>query len=237
MDNPMTVFQYHPDILKAYPQLVGGVIVARGVRNAVSPAELQAAYLEEQKAVIGRVGNTSPSDIASLAAWRAAFRAFGVDPTQYRSAGESLLRRLTKKGDIPSINTLVDIGNLVSIRYQLPVAVFDAKQLQGAITVHFADGTETFTDLNTNETEHPAVGEVVFTDEAKTVHARRWCWRQSDQSAARAESTDVVITCEAHHASADHDVRAALTDLLALLKQFVGGEQQSAVLGKDTIGI
>ena len=39
-----------------------------------------------------------------------------------RSAAEALLRRLTKQGSIPSINTLVDIGNLVSIRYALPVA-------------------------------------------------------------------------------------------------------------------
>ena len=28
-------------------------------------------------------------------------------------------------GDIPSINTLVDIGNLVSIRYVLPIAIVD----------------------------------------------------------------------------------------------------------------
>ena len=46
-----------------------------------------------------------------------AIRGFGVDPTQYRSAAEALLRRLSKSGEIPSINALVDLGNLVSIRY------------------------------------------------------------------------------------------------------------------------
>jgi hypothetical protein len=58
------------------------------------------------------------------------FRGFGVDPTQYRSAAEALLRRLIKQGELPSIGTLVDLANLVSIRYALPVAVFD----QGGIT-------------------------------------------------------------------------------------------------------
>ncbi len=233
----MTFFQYHPDILKAYPQLVGGVIVARGVQNGPSPDELKAAYLAEQKAVIERVGSTSPGEIPALAAWRAAFRAFGVDPTQYRSAAEALLRRLTKKGDIPSINTLVDIGNLVSIRYQLPVAVLDINRLQGGITVHFADGTEKFTDLNTNEVEHPAVGEVIFTDEAKTVHARRWCWRQSDQCAARDDTTDALITVEAHHADGERDIRAALQDLLTLLKNSTHGTMAAAVLGKERAGM
>ncbi|MFN8371974.1 MAG: phenylalanine--tRNA ligase beta subunit-related protein [Anaerolineae bacterium] len=233
----MAHFQYHPDILKAFPQLVGGAIVAHGLRNGPSSDALKAAYFSEQQAVISRVGNTSPSEIPSLAAWRGAFRTFGVDPTQYRSAGESLLRRLTKKGDIPSINMLVDIGNLVSIRYHLPVAVLDLDRLQGGITVHFADGSETFTDLNTNESEHPAAGEVIFTDAAKTVHARRWCWRQSDQCAARDDTTNALITVEAHHADGEHDIRAALADLLALMQQYAGGEYESAVLGKERAGI
>ena len=95
------------------------------------------------------------SELPSLAAWRRAFRAFGVDPTGYRSAAEALLRRLTKQGSIPSINTLVDIGNLVSIRHALPVAVFDQRAMTGGTTVRFATGDETFTDLGTGERESP----------------------------------------------------------------------------------
>jgi DNA/RNA-binding domain of Phe-tRNA-synthetase-like protein len=63
---------------------------------------LEAAYRAEQQAVIARIGSRPLSEIESLAAWRSAFRAFGVEPTQYRSAAEALLRRLTKKGDIPA---------------------------------------------------------------------------------------------------------------------------------------
>jgi DNA/RNA-binding domain of Phe-tRNA-synthetase-like protein len=125
------------------------------------------------------------SQIPALAAWRSAFRGFDVDPTQYRSASESLLRRLPKKGDIPSINLLVDLGNLVSIRYALPVAVFDTRALQGAVSVHFANGSERYTTLGQSEVDHPEPGEVVFSDETGLVIARRWCWRQSDQSAAQ----------------------------------------------------
>src|SRR4051794_16033638 len=116
----MTVFQYHPDILARYPHLVGGVLIAYDVRNGASSAELLNAYSAEQQATLARIGDTPLSQIESLAAWRGVFRSFGVDPTQIRSAGEALLRRVTKQGDIPSINTLVDIGNLVSIRYALP---------------------------------------------------------------------------------------------------------------------
>ncbi|MBI1256089.1 MAG: hypothetical protein GC204_01340 [Chloroflexi bacterium] len=232
----MTTFQYHPDILTRYPNVIGGVIVAHGVRNGASPPELLAAYQAEQQATLVRIGSTPLSQIDSLAAWRTVFRSFGVDPTQIRSAGEALLRRLTKQGDIPSINTLVDIGNLVSIRYGLPVAMVDLRSATGAITVKFADGTESFTNLGQPEVTHPDSGEVIFADEANLVFARRWCWRQSDQSASREDTTDLLVTVEAQHENSRAEVEAAVNDLVSLLQQYTKAALSSAVLDKNTGG-
>lgn len=226
----MHIFEYHPDILARFPQVVGGAILARDVTNGPTPASLQALYQEEQQRVLQRIGDTPLSQIESLAAWRRAFREFGVDPTQYRSAAEALLRRLTKKGSIPNINLLVDIGNLVSIRYGLPVAVFERRALQGTVTVHFADGSERYSELGVSEEEHPEPGEVVFSDETKLVVARRWCWRQSEPSAAVEQTRECVITIEAHHATGHADIEAALGDLLTLLNEYAGGTFISAIL-------
>jgi DNA/RNA-binding domain of Phe-tRNA-synthetase-like protein len=226
----MSTFQYHADILTRYPALVGGVILAQGLTNGPTPDALRAEYEAEQQATLARIGKKPLSEIESLSAWRGAFRAFGIDPTQYRSAAEALLRRLTKQGNIPSINALVDIGNLVSIRHALPVAVLDTRHVQGAITVHFADGSERYTPLGEAVVEHPEPGEVIFSDETKLVVARRWCWRQSDQSAARAETTDVIITVEAHHATGRHDVQAAVDELVSLLGRYAGGTSKSGIL-------
>src|SRR5436309_10736449 len=219
----MNIFQYHPAILARYPAVVGGAILAQGMTNGPTPASLQAAFQAEQQVTLRRIGDTPLSQIESLAAWRNALRGFDVDPTQYRSAAEALLRRLTKKGDIPCINLLVDLGNLVSIRYALPVAVFDTSTLNGAVTVHFADGSERYTTLGQDEQEHPEVGEVVFSDDTKLVIARRWCWRQSDQSAAQQETTQALITVEAHHTQPKEDVDAALDDLRTLLHTYADG--------------
>ena len=226
----MLIFKYHPDILTRYPQIVGGAILARNVTNGPTPARLQELYQAEQQSVIQRIGSTPLSQIESLAAWRHAFRGFGVDPTQYRSAAEALLRRLTKKGDIPSINLLVDLGNLVSIRYALPVAVFERRALQGTVTVHFADGSERYSELGESAEAHPEPGEVVFSDETKLVVARRWCWRQSEPSAAVTQTQECLITIEAHHATGRNDIEAALHDLLALLQEFAGGTSSSTIL-------
>ena len=206
------------------------MIVARGLTNPPTPEALRERYLDEQAAVKARIGAKPLSELPTLSAWRRAISAFGVSPTKYRSAAESLLRRLTKKGDIPCINTLVDIGNLVSIRYGLPVAIFDTRQIAAPITVRYADGSEHFTDLGSDKIVQPEPGEVIFSDEENMVVARRWCWRQSATSAAKESTTDAIITVEAHHAGGHGDIEKALTDLTALLEEYAGGRQACAVL-------
>lgn len=224
------MFQYDEAIMARFPQTVGGVIVGTGLRNAVIPAELEARYVAAQQQTIARIGATSLGDIPSLKAWRGVFSAFGLNPTKTRSAPEALLRRLTKKGDVPSINPLVDMGNLVSMRYALPIAIFDTRDLTGTLTVKFADGSERYTELGSDRVEHPEVGEVVFADDMGLVFARRWCWRQSYQSAAQASTENVLITIEAQHDGGHTDVEHAMSDLLDLLKTFAGGDYQSALL-------
>jgi DNA/RNA-binding domain of Phe-tRNA-synthetase-like protein len=86
----MTIFQYDAALLARYPALVGGALLAHGVTNGPTPAALRAAYRAEQQATLHRIGPTPLSQIDALAAWRAAFRGFGVEPTQYRNGQHPL---------------------------------------------------------------------------------------------------------------------------------------------------
>jgi DNA/RNA-binding domain of Phe-tRNA-synthetase-like protein len=226
----MILFSYDPSLANKFTSIRGGVIWARDLANGPTTPALAEAFRAEQMAVIEKIANTPLSAIQSLSAWRRTFSAFGVKPTQYRSAAEALLRRLTKTGDIPNLNLLVDIGNLVSIRYGLPVAFFDRRGFTGTLTVTFAAGDEQFTDLGSDNVTHPETGEVIFVDEQRLVSARRWCWRQSDQSACRDDTTEALITVEGLHDSAEDDVQGALEDLDALLREYVPGVQLESAL-------
>jgi DNA/RNA-binding domain of Phe-tRNA-synthetase-like protein len=214
----VTRFRYDPGVTARFPGVVGGVIHAADVCNPPAAPDLADAFQAEQLAIRERLAQSPLSELPTLAAWRSVFRGFGVDPTQYRSAAEALLRRLTKQGELPTISTLVDLANLVSIRYALPVAVFDLREFSGGITVRFARGDEPWTDLGASEAAHPEPGEVIFADDADAVCARRWCWRQSRASAAREDTSEILVTVEGHHATAAADVAAALDDLEALLR-------------------
>jgi DNA/RNA-binding domain of Phe-tRNA-synthetase-like protein len=211
------VFAYDERITTSFPTIRAGVVHARGLVNGPCPPALLAEYRAEQSAVRARMDGTAIADRPSIAAWRRAFSQFGAKPTQYRNAAEALLRRLTKQGGIPSINTLVDIGNLVSIRYGLPVAVLDLAGIDGPVTVRFAEGHERFTDLGETEPVTPDPGEVVFVDGSGVAAARRWCWRQSAQSATGPTTVEAIIVVEGHHETAAEEVVRASADLVALL--------------------
>jgi DNA/RNA-binding domain of Phe-tRNA-synthetase-like protein len=229
----MYTFRYTPQITAEFPSIQAGVLLGRGMANRPTPEALKERYFAEQQAVLAQIGDTPLSELESLSAWRGAFRQFGVNPTKYRSAIEALLRRLTKKGDIPSINALVDIGNLVSIRYRVPVAVFDAGRTNGSISVQFAAGEERFTPLFEKAFEHPEPGEVIFIDGNGLVAARRWCWRQSDQSASRPDTHAVIVVTEAHHPGALADVQQAIADFQALAAEFLGGEMVTGLVNGE----
>jgi len=211
-------FGYASAVVERYPAVRAGIVHATGLANGPSPPGLIDAYTSQQKATADRLATTPIAEIPSIKAWRQAFTRFGAKPTQHRNAAEALLRRIGKQGDIPSINTLVDIGNLVSIRHALPVAVFDLGGIAGTITVGLAEGTEPFTDLGAaGATVSPDPGEVVFVDEEGVVCARRWCWRQSAQSATTSDTVEALAVVEGLHETAAQDVAAAVADLRALL--------------------
>jgi DNA/RNA-binding domain of Phe-tRNA-synthetase-like protein len=211
------MFGYDDAITVRYPAIRAGVIHATGLVNKPSPPGLLDEYHAEQQAARAGLAAVAIADTPSIAAWRRVFTSFGAKPTQHRNAAEALLRRLSKQGDIPSVNTLTDIGNLVSIRYAMPVAVIDRAGISGSITVRFAIGTEPFTDLGAAGSVLPEPGEVIFTDEDGVAAARRWCWRQSAQSATSASTAEALIVTEGHHESAGADTAAAVADLTALL--------------------
>ena len=207
------MFRYDRQILADFPAIRAGVLVAEGVVNGPAAAPLTDRFVGQQSATKRRLEETPIAELPSIVAWRRAFSRFGAKPTQYRNAAEALLRRLAKQGEIPSISTLVDIGNLVSIRHALPVAVFDLDGIDGGITVRHADGTEPFADLGSSETTDPEPGEVVFVDDQARVHARRWCWRQSADSATGPNTRRALVVVEGLHETARDDVAAALADL------------------------
>lgn len=207
-------FRHSPDIWRGYPNLVPGVLIARGL---AADRDVRARTAEYEALARARLDVATEGDWPEIQAWRRAFSQMGLKPTQYRCAAESLLRRFRKEGALPSLHPLVDLCNAMSLAFGIPIAVFDLSRIEQHLEVRLAMGDERYRSF-AGETEQPDVGEVVFVDAGNAAHARRWTHRQSALSAVRPETSAVLIVAEALHATAFADVSRLLDALASELK-------------------
>jgi DNA/RNA-binding domain of Phe-tRNA-synthetase-like protein len=219
-------FQHRAEIWRDFPDLAAGVLSTGGITADADVAQPVAAHLAAARARLEAGGESA---LPEIQAWRRAFAAQGVRPTQYRCASESLLRRLRKDGALPGVHPLVDLCNAVSAAFAIPVAALDLDRVEGDLEVGYAGGGETY-ETFAGGVEHPDPREVVFVDGGGFAHARRWTNRQSGRSAIRPATTRVLIVAEALHGSAASDV-SKLTDVLAdALRAAWGVTPRAAIL-------
>ena len=66
---------------------------------------------------------------------RKLYRAFHIDPTKHRPSSEALWRRLKNKSDFPSVNPVVDLTNLLSLKFQICFGLYDIDKISGGVEV------------------------------------------------------------------------------------------------------
>lgn len=208
-----TQFRYAPEIRHQFPQLCSRTLLVDGI-NAKSDASIEIARLNA--IADKRLVAASEGEFPEIQAWRRAFAAMGLKPTQYRCASEALLRRYRKEGSLPTLHPLIDLCNAASLAFAIPVAVFDTSKIMGTLTVRFARGDETYESFS-GDIEHPEAGEVIFADDDGRAHARRWTNRQSGWSAVRSTTAQALVVTEALHEMGDEDTAALTSSLAAAL--------------------
>jgi DNA/RNA-binding domain of Phe-tRNA-synthetase-like protein len=219
-------FRHSSAIWTDFPELVPGVLAADGVS---ADTDVEPATEELTSAAAARLRGQPPSALPEIQAWRRAFRRMGFEPTQYRCASESLLRRFAKEGALPRIHPLIDLCNAFSLAFAVPIAVFDVDRVHGDLEVRYGTGTETYESFS-GEVETAPAGEVVFADDAGQAHARRWTHRQSGRSAVRDGTRSVLIVAEALHDSAGADIARLVEALEEKLRAHWPATTRSAVL-------
>jgi DNA/RNA-binding domain of Phe-tRNA-synthetase-like protein len=221
----MTRLVVADEVVQAFGGLRITAIVAAGFDGRGPWPEL-----DERFAALEAAGAPVPAgDDPHIAAWHAAYRAFGTNPRRQRPSAEALLRRLARDGRLPRINPAVDCYNLVSASCRVPAGAFDLGHVAGDIVIRRADGSEAFTPLGEpGTTENPHPGEVVYTDDAGVL-TRHWNHRDADRTKVTEASQQILFLLETVDAAAfgaTLDAAAdSLTGLLASRCRSLAGYQ------------
>ena len=215
----MTCLTVAAEVCAAFPGLRIEAIVAQEFADG-EPWPAVSERLAALEAAAG-AGDMLPAgeEDPHIAAWHAAYRAFGTNPRRERPSVDALRRRLARSGRLPRINPAVDCYNLVSVTAGVPAGAFDLRQVTGDIAVCLADGSEKFVPLGEPGTvETPRPGEVIYTD-ALGVLTRHWNHRDAKRTKVTEASRDIIFLLETvDDAAFGPAVSAAAADLTALLR-------------------
>lgn len=75
---------------------------------------------------------------------RDGYKRLGKDPSRYRLACESLLRRIVKGNSLYRINNVVDAGNILSINLFRSVCVCDLDEIKGDILIRIGSSADEY---------------------------------------------------------------------------------------------
>ncbi len=208
VDHP--VFALRPDY-RALLVAVDGV--TPGPSDQASEVLSQAA-----EAAAGAALHDRPvEDLPHVAAWRAAYRAFGAKPQRTLNSLEALLRRAAADG-LPRVNRFTDLYNAVSVLHQIPLGGEDLARYTGSPRLVRSTGVEPFDTVagGVAVIEYPDPGEVVWCDDAG-VTCRRWNWRQATRTQLREDTTAAVFILDALDPITDDALQTAADDLVGHL--------------------
>jgi lysyl-tRNA synthetase class 2 len=215
------------EIFDRFPDYARHVLVVEGADNTREDEELAGLLMEAQRRVRE---DDSFADIKThpfIASWREAFQTFGANPNKCPPSVANLIKRVRGGSgkDLPYVNSLVAIFNVVSMNHVLPAGGDDLDSVQGNIRLAFAKGNESYTPLGSpDQTERPNPGEVVLLDTGNgEVFCRAWCWKNGDVSKIGTNTRRVAINVDALPPKTPEAGEAAAREVQELVRRFCGG--------------
>ena len=218
------------ELVPAFPKFRVAVVIAEElVLPPTRPEALHRLIREREEAARTRWQDVELSAIPGVAAWREAYKAFGIKRTSYRSSVERLLKRVKAGEGLPPVNLLVDLYNAVSLTHVLCCGADDLDKVTPPLAFRFSRPTDTFIDMGAvageDPNDPPKPREVVYADE-QHVLCRRWNWRQDARTVISPATRRALITLQADGVG---DVDAAADDLTNLLQTFCGAHTRVGV--------
>lgn len=91
------------------------------------------------------------NEIPNIKESRAAYKAFGKDPSRYRISSEALIRRIGQGKGLYEVNTVVDVNNLISIESGFSVGSYDAANIEDNLVFRIGKPGETYLGIGKDE--------------------------------------------------------------------------------------
>lgn len=233
----MSKFIIEKPVWDLFPELSVGIVVAKGVDNSdAKEEELKAELTAALEAANEEAKKHLTSDVISenevVAVWRKAYQQFKTKKG-VRCSIEALLKRASKGNAVSNINPLVDIYNVISLKYALPCGGEDLDKFVGDLRLtQTVDGGDEFLALGDEENDNTLPGEVCYLDDAGAV-CRCFNWRDGIRTMLTENTTNAFLIIECVDPNRKDVMEQAIADLAEQIQTKLGGSVTTSVLTID----
>ncbi len=223
-------FLISPEIFQKYSQLSVGVIVAKDLDNSKKLEEVRKEIRKVETEIRNKYNTKTLSQTPKIDIWRKAYSSFGAKPKENKCSVENLYRLVLQGAPLKHINSIVDIYNLISLKYMLPVGGEDTDKISGDIELTFAKSNDApVLLLGDKDSRPPHKGEVIYKDNISTV-CRRWNWREADRTKLTETTKNAIIIIENLIPSENHTLISALDEMKKLLESYCNAKCKIKIL-------
>lgn len=128
-----------------------GIIHYTKIVVTSSPQMLKGRLQLFQEQLFFEMEDKAVTEFAGIKEWRILWKKFGADPNRYRPSVEALYRRIAKQNYITPMHSAVDLNNFFSMRYEIPMGIYDVDKIQGDITISLGNEETVYEGLNGRE--------------------------------------------------------------------------------------
>jgi len=236
----MSRFIIEEPVWELFPELSVGVVVAKGVDNSeakeeelkdILAAELEKANEEARKYLTAET--LSENEVVSV--WRQAYQQFKTKKG-VRCSIEALLKRASKGNAVGNINPLVDIYNVISLKYALPCGGEDLDHFVGDLRLTKTEGGDEFLALGDEENDNTLPGEVCYLDDAGAV-CRCFNWRDGVRTMLTEETRNAFLIIECVDPNRKDVMEKAIHELAEATRSYLGGTAEVSILTRENPAI
>ncbi len=211
-----------------------GVGIVHNVRNSEYPSELLTVINDTVKEVRSKYSLDSLKDDLIIRRYRDFYwHELGIDPTKQRPAQEALLRRVLRGEDLPRINPMVDIGNVASIKYLVPIGLYDIDSFNGKdLVIRYARNGEVFNPIGSPKKTLTDNQIILSTIDGLILHV--YPYRDSEITKVRSETKNVLIVTAGVPGIEDERLLESAQFIIDLAARYLGGStDMKPVVVKD----
>ncbi|MDJ1122180.1 phenylalanine--tRNA ligase beta subunit-related protein [Olsenella sp. YH-ols2217] len=222
----MARFVVEDSFWELFPDASIGAVVVRGMKPASEVTDEERAEIEKllsdaNRAAERHLDSPTLSENRPVKVWREAYQKFKTKRGA-RVSIENLLKRVHKDRPVGPITPSVDLYNVISLTYALPVGGENVDAFEGDLRLGTTEGGDAFRGLGEEKDDPTLPGEVCYRDDAGAV-CRCLNWRDGQRTALDDDSANAFLVIESVDPERAGDLVAAIDELAGLVTKYLGG--------------